>query len=174
MTAQIYICGMSGDDENTSDSLSGTPIDFDRLDAIRERFAAGDRFRRIDDQPVFAPDRLVCVYDQRFYPKQVRATRLEIVWFENGDFSLHTTKTTRAANSITVGTDTCPITTPVTMSIQGLTHRHPVTIHRIRQTGEMSSRWSFQRSKTDSVPSGRSRTSVAEFDDPNVSLFHPR
>ncbi|ACM58335.1 conserved hypothetical protein [Halorubrum lacusprofundi ATCC 49239] len=80
---------MRGGDENTSDSLSGAPIDFDRLDAIRDRFAAGDRFSRIDDQPAFAPDRLVCVYDQRFYPKRVRAARLEVVWFENGDFSLH-------------------------------------------------------------------------------------
>ena len=80
---------MSGDDENTSDSLSGAPIDFDRLDAIRERFTAGDRFRRIDEKPAVAPDRLVCVYDQRFYPKRVCAARLEIVWFENGDFSLH-------------------------------------------------------------------------------------
>jgi len=80
---------MSGDDGNTSDSLSGAPIDFDRLDAIRERFAASDRFSRIEDRPVFAPDRLAFVYGQRFYPKQVRAARLEMIRFENGDFSLH-------------------------------------------------------------------------------------
>jgi hypothetical protein len=29
------------------------------------------------------------VHDQRFYPTQVRAARLEIVWFESGDVSLH-------------------------------------------------------------------------------------
>jgi hypothetical protein len=80
---------MSGDGEGTSDSLSGAAIDFDRLDTIRERFTAGDRFKRIDEKPAVAPNRLVCVYDQRFYPKRVCAARLEIVWFENGDFSLH-------------------------------------------------------------------------------------
>ncbi len=58
---------------------------------------------------------------------------------------------------ITVGTDIPPITTPVSTSIQGLTHRHSVPTPCIRQIGEISSRWSFPRSKTDSVPSGRSR-----------------
>ena len=78
----------SGDDE-TSDSLSGAPIDFDRLDAIRKRFVADDRFSNIDENPEFAPEHLVCVYDQRFYPNRVQSARLEVVWFENGDFSLH-------------------------------------------------------------------------------------
>ncbi|MFC5369153.1 hypothetical protein [Salinirubrum litoreum] len=80
---------MSGGDENPSDLRSGSPIDFDRLDANRERFSADDRFKRIDEQPAFAPDRLVCVYDRRFYPERFRGARLEIVWFENGNFSLH-------------------------------------------------------------------------------------
>lgn len=80
---------MSGGDENSSDPPSGAPIDSDRLDVIRKRFSADDRFKRIDEQPTFAPDRLVCVYDRRFYPERVRGARLEIVWFENGDFSLH-------------------------------------------------------------------------------------
>lgn len=31
----------------------------------------------------------MCVYDSGFYPRSVRTARLEIVWFENGDFSLH-------------------------------------------------------------------------------------
>ncbi|GAB3018193.1 hypothetical protein [Natronobiforma cellulositropha] len=47
-----------------------------------------ERFSRIDEQPPFAPDRLVCVYDQRFYPDRVRGARLEVVWFTNGDFSI--------------------------------------------------------------------------------------
>jgi len=80
---------MSGGDEDAADSWGGAPIDFDRLDVIRDRLAAGTRFTRIDDRPPFAPDRLVCVYDRRFYPERVRAARLEIVWFENGDFTLH-------------------------------------------------------------------------------------
>lgn len=80
---------MNRDGDDSSDSVSGSPIDFDRLDNIRERFSSADRFRRIDGQPAFAPDRLVCVYDQRFYPNRVREARLEVVWFENGDFSLH-------------------------------------------------------------------------------------
>ncbi|MDF9745719.1 hypothetical protein [Natrinema salsiterrestre] len=70
------------------DDSSGAPIDFDRLDAIADRLSSDDRFDRIDAQPAFAPDRLVCVYDAGFYPNRVHSARLEIVWFENGDFSL--------------------------------------------------------------------------------------
>lgn len=80
---------MTGDREDGPDGPSGAPVDFDRLDLIRERLAADDRFSRVESQPAFAPDRLVCVYDQRFYPQQVQVARLEVVWFENGDFSLH-------------------------------------------------------------------------------------
>jgi len=80
---------MSGGGEDASNVRSGAPVDFDRLNAVRERFAATGRFSRINDRPAFAPERLVCVYDQRFYPERVRAARLEIVWFENGDFSFH-------------------------------------------------------------------------------------
>ncbi|SFS98034.1 hypothetical protein [Halostagnicola kamekurae] len=80
---------MTGVDENASDSFGGAPVDFDRLGVIRERLAAADRFERIEDRPTFAPERLVCVYDQRFYPERVRTARLDVVWFENRDFSLH-------------------------------------------------------------------------------------
>jgi hypothetical protein len=34
-------------------------------------------------------DRLVCVYDGRFYPRTVSEARLEVVWFENGEFCIH-------------------------------------------------------------------------------------
>lgn len=78
-----------GDADDASDTITGAPIDFDRLEAIAERLATGERFVRIEQQPAFAPDRLVCVYDSRFYPSSVQTARLEIVWFENGDFSLH-------------------------------------------------------------------------------------
>jgi len=80
---------MTGGSDDAPRSLSGAPIDFDRLDVIRERLTTDDRISRTDEQPVFAPRRLVCVYDQRFYPERVRTARLEVVWFENGDFSLH-------------------------------------------------------------------------------------
>lgn len=80
---------MTGDRANgTSASDSGAPVDFDRLDVVRERFVTDDRFHRIEDRPAFAPERLVCVYDQRFYPAQIETARLEIAWFENGDFSI--------------------------------------------------------------------------------------
>lgn len=80
---------MTGGGDDASRSHSGAPIDFDRLAVIRERLATDDRFIRIDEQPAFAPERLVCVSDQRLYPKRVRTARLEVAWFENGDFSLH-------------------------------------------------------------------------------------
>lgn len=80
---------MTDGGENSSDPLGGAPVDFDRLDTIRKRFEIDDRFSRFDEQPEFVPERLVCVYDQRFYLKRVHTARLEIGWFENGDFSLH-------------------------------------------------------------------------------------
>lgn len=56
--------GPSGDPE---DEISGAPIDFDRLAVITERLASDTRFERIEEQPEFAPDRIVCVYDSGFY-----------------------------------------------------------------------------------------------------------
>lgn len=67
----------------------GGPVDFDRLDAVAERFSTDARFSRVDAQPEYAPDRLICVYDDHFYPTEVCAARLEIEWFENDDFSIH-------------------------------------------------------------------------------------
>ncbi|AWB26344.1 hypothetical protein [Halococcoides cellulosivorans] len=74
--------------EDDSDAV-GAPVDFDRLDVIRDRFASDDRFTRIEAQPDVAPDRLVCVYDDRWYPDHVESARLDVVWYENGDFSIH-------------------------------------------------------------------------------------
>lgn len=71
------------------DDVNGSPIDFDRLNLIAERFATDERFTRIEVQPEFGPDRIVCVYDPGFYPQCVQGARLNVVWFENGDFSLH-------------------------------------------------------------------------------------
>lgn len=80
---------MTGGSEENSGSLSGAPVDADRLAVIQERLATDDRFCQVDQQPAFAPERLGCVYDPRFYPSGVQTARLEVVWFENGDFSLH-------------------------------------------------------------------------------------
>jgi len=80
---------MTGSDEEAVDSVSGAPVDSDRIDVIRDRFSSDDRFHRVVEHPAFAPERLVCLYDQRFYPPGVIEARLEIVWFESGDFSLH-------------------------------------------------------------------------------------
>jgi len=74
---------------NSPDVGSSAPIDADLLDTVYERVSTDDRFVRIDEQPEYAPERLVCVYDARFYPGSVQQARLEIVWFENRDFSLH-------------------------------------------------------------------------------------
>jgi hypothetical protein len=82
MTDRGEASGCSGD-------LSGAPIDFDRLDTIADRLATGDRFDRIERDPVFAPDRVICVYDSHLYPNTVSTARLEVVWFGNGDFSFH-------------------------------------------------------------------------------------
>ena len=77
------------DDAGSTDDVSSAPIDFDRLNAIEERFITDDRFTEVERQPGFAPDRVVCRYDPGFYPQRVQSARLEVVWFENDDFSLH-------------------------------------------------------------------------------------
>jgi hypothetical protein len=77
------------DDTRSTDDSHGAPIDFDRLNAIVERFTTDDRFIDIAVQPEFAPDRIVCRYDPGFYPQRVQSARLEVVWYENGDFSIH-------------------------------------------------------------------------------------
>lgn len=77
------------DDGRSTDESHGAPIDFDRLRVVETRLATDNRFTGIESQPEFAPERIVCHYDQGFYPQRVQSARLEIVWFENGDFSLH-------------------------------------------------------------------------------------
>jgi len=71
------------------DDVNGASTDFIRLNVLAERFATDDRFTGIEIQPEFAPDRIVCRYDPGFYPQRVQSARLEIVWFESGDFPLH-------------------------------------------------------------------------------------
>lgn len=83
--------GGRGEDNSSggTEHVCGAPVDFDRLAIIEERLGASDRFARITTSPEFAPDRLVCAYEPGFYPRSVETARLEIVWFENGDFSIH-------------------------------------------------------------------------------------
>lgn len=82
--------GRDGDEEpDRTERESGSPVDFTRLAVVEERLGTDDRFVRITPSPEFAPDRIVCDYDPRLYPAGVEAARLEIVWFENGDFSIH-------------------------------------------------------------------------------------
>lgn len=68
---------------------SSAPVDFDRLSIIADRLSGDDRFVTVTQQPAVTPDRLVCEYDSSFYPHSVASARLEIVWYENDDFSLH-------------------------------------------------------------------------------------
>lgn len=79
----------SSADTSSADAVGGAPIDFDRLDVIRDRLAASERFERIEERPEFAPDRVVCFYDTRLFPYDVDRARLVIAWYENGDFSIH-------------------------------------------------------------------------------------
>ena len=82
---------MSGerDDTHSTDDVTGAPVNFDRLSVVAERFVTDDRFTEVEMQPEFAPSRIVCRYDLGFYPQHVDSARLDLVWFENGDFSLH-------------------------------------------------------------------------------------
>jgi len=141
-------------DDETGGSISGGPIDFDRLAVIRERFATDDRFTEVDDQLGFAPERLICQYNRQLYAERVRSACLEIIWFENGDFSLHYHETHETGRSITGGTDIRLGTTLVTTSTRDRTHRHRVTIQHTRLTGVTSSRRCFRKLKPGSAASG--------------------
>lgn len=78
-----------GDDGTSPDHERGAPVDLDQLDVIEERLAGDARFSRIERQSGFVPDRIVAEYESGFYPETVSEGRLEVVWFENGNFSLH-------------------------------------------------------------------------------------
>lgn len=76
-------------DRATGGTSGAAPVDFDRLERIEDRFAGDGRFVAVESRPPFAPDRLVCTYDPGYYPTSVSEARLEVVWFENDDFSIH-------------------------------------------------------------------------------------
>lgn len=81
--------GGGDDDIDDPHDAAGAPVDFDRLDVLDERLGTDTRFERTIRDPEYAPERLICIYSPRFYPEAVETARLECVWFENGDFSLH-------------------------------------------------------------------------------------
>lgn len=64
-------------------------MDFALLRRIASRLRGDDRFERVVLEPPHGPDRLTCHYRSRFYPSSVEAARLELTWYENGDFSMH-------------------------------------------------------------------------------------
>ena len=80
----------------------------------------------MDEQPVFASNRLVCVYDRRFYQERVRTVRLEMMWFEKGTSRSITARNTRPESSIIDGTGIHPNTTLLITSIRDQTHQLPV------------------------------------------------
>lgn len=81
--------GGPGDHSPGDAAAGGAPIDFDRLDSIRDRLASDDRFETVEAQPDGIPARLTCVYHTNLYPVSIQAARLEIRWYRNGDVSLH-------------------------------------------------------------------------------------
>lgn len=80
---------MTDDDRDWGDQADDAPIDFDRLDLIQERLHGDNRFTRSEWRPEYAPNTVTFRYEPGFYPGSVTAARLEIVWFENNDFSIH-------------------------------------------------------------------------------------
>ena len=93
----------------------------------------------MDEQPVFASNRLVCVYDRRFSPERVRPARLETMWFEKGTSRSITARNMRPESSIIDGTGIHPNTTLLTTSTRDQTHQLPVTTRHTRKTGEIFS-----------------------------------
>lgn len=73
----------------TTDDAGGAPVGFDRLDRIYDRLAGDERFARIERQPPTMSDQPVCAYDDRLAPSSVDRATLEVVWFENDEFSIH-------------------------------------------------------------------------------------
>jgi hypothetical protein len=87
----------AGSNENGTNN-SGAPIDFARLDATADRLSGDSRFANIVAEPPVAPEQLRCVYVDRLYPASVETARIEFVWFENGDFSIHYHETHRSGS----------------------------------------------------------------------------
>jgi len=90
---------MTGIDPNGSKPPaddSGAPVDFARLDAITDRLSGDSRFAHIVAEPSVTPEQLRCVYADGLSPAYIETARIEFVWFENGDFSIHYHETHRS------------------------------------------------------------------------------
>ena len=81
--------GDPGESGTPSSDESGSPVDFDRLTAIDDRLTGDSRFTRVVAEPAVAPEQIRCVYAAELYPPEIESARIEFVWFENGDFSVH-------------------------------------------------------------------------------------
>ena len=79
---------MTGSDPKTNDE-DGGPVDTDLLDRIAERLSTDSRFATVEIRPPSSPEAVVCIYNGGYYPPTVSTARVEITWFENGDFSIH-------------------------------------------------------------------------------------
>lgn len=122
-----------GDETETPDTDSGAPVDFDRLDVITERLSTDDRFERIEAQPEFAPDRVICVYNTGFYPTPFERPSWKSFGSRTVTSRFTITKNTSTERSIIGGTDTHRTTTNVTTFILDLVHRRQAsTLHTRR------------------------------------------
>lgn len=123
---------MNGRGDNRRDDA---PVNFELLATVRDRLVTDDRFRRVTLRPETALDRLRCVFRDDFYLSAVERARVELVWYENGDSSIHYHETHRDESFAIGGIATRRITTVVTTSTPGRTRRRPAATSRTRHTG---------------------------------------
>lgn len=143
-----------GNGAHPRDDIGGAPIDFDRLDAIAERFSSDER--SVGSKTTPRSSRI----DWSAFTTQgsIRVTYSRRAWISCGsrtETSLSTTtRSTRRMRSTTDGIATPLTTTRETTFIPGRTHRHLATTRHTHGNGGMCSRWSSSRSKLDSETSG--------------------
>lgn len=65
------------------------PVDYDVLDRIGGRLAAGEQFEDVTFRPGYAPESVVVECNTGYYPAAVERAALRVRWFENDDFSVH-------------------------------------------------------------------------------------
>ena len=70
-------------------SRDSAPVDFDLLDDMRRYLSTSERFESVEWRPEYAPDSLVCRYDDGWFPASVDEAYLQLTWFKNDDFHVH-------------------------------------------------------------------------------------